>query len=106
MLVHKHLLHVSVSNQSFARPVADLRISIDDRRIFHQEMTTGTQHNWASEDISVADGEHTLVALEAKTQTRQTQGVNVDRELWVVVTFHSPPDQIRIETSEDFVGFM
>jgi hypothetical protein len=102
----EHLLHISVSNQSFARPVADLDISIDDRRIFHQQMTTGTQHNWASVNISVGGGEHTLVATEAKTQTRKAQVVNVERELWIVVTFHSPPDRIRVEISEDLVGFM
>jgi hypothetical protein len=104
--MHEHLLHVSVSNQSFAIPVADLRISIDDRRIFHQQLMTGTQHNWASENVSVAEGEHTLVAMEAKTRSTQEQVVNVKSELWIVVTFHSPPDQIRIEISEDFVGFM
>jgi hypothetical protein len=102
----EHLLHTSVSNQSFVRPVADLDVSIDDRRIFHQQMTTGTQHNWASVNISVAEGEHTLVATEAKTQSRQAQVVNVERELWIVVTFQSPPDQIRVEIHEDLIGFM
>ena len=102
----EHSLHIPVSNQSFARPSADLDISIDDRRIFHQQMMTGTQHNWTSVNISVAEGEHTLVATEAKTQTRQAQVVDVDRELWIVVTFHSPPDQIRVEIHEDLIGFM
>jgi hypothetical protein len=32
--------------------------------------------------------------------------VDVDRELWIVVTFHSPPDQIRVEIHEDLIGFM
>lgn len=102
----KHLLHISVSNQSFSRPVAVLDISIDDRRVFHQQMTTGNQHNWASVTISVAYGEHTLFASEAKTQTRKAQLVKVERESWVIVTFHSSPDRIRIEISEDPVRFM
>jgi hypothetical protein len=101
-----YLLHVFVSNQSLAMPIADLEISINGRKIFHQEMTTGTQHNWEQVTIQVATGKHMLVVSEAKTQTRKSVEVNVDRELWIVVRFDSPPAQFIVDVFDHPVAFM
>ena len=102
----EHLLHVSVSNQSLSQAIADLEISLDGEQIFRREMRTGTQHTWEETTVSVIRGQHMFVSSEAKTQSREEQVVNVDRELWIVVTFHSPPAQIRVEIFDSPVGFM
>jgi hypothetical protein len=102
----EHLLHVSVSNQSLSQTIADLVISLDGEQIFRQEMRTGTQHTWEETTIPVVGGQHTFVSSEASTESRDEQVVNVDGELWIVVTFHSPPGQIRVEIFDRPVGFM
>jgi hypothetical protein len=102
----EHLLHVSVSNQSLSQTVAELVISLDGEQIFRREMRTGTQHTWQETTVSVVRGQHTFVISEARTESCEEQVVNVDRELWIVVTFHSPPAQIRVEIVDGPVGFM
>lgn len=100
------LLHISVSNQSLFQTIADLAISLDGEQIFRREMRTGTQHTWEETTIPVGRGQHTFVMSEARTESREEQVVNVDGELWIVVTFHSPPAQIRVEIFDSLVGFM
>jgi hypothetical protein len=102
----EHLLHISVSNQSLSQNLADLVISLDGEQIFRREMRTGTQHTWEETTVSVGRGQHTLVISEARTESREEQLVNVDREQWIVLTFHSPPGQIRVEIFDGPVGFM
>ncbi len=102
----EHLVHISVSNQSLSQTTADLVISLDGEQIFRREMRTGTQHTWEETTIAVIRGQHTFAISEARTESREEQVVNVDRELWIVVTFHSPPGQIRVEIVDGPVGFM
>jgi hypothetical protein len=99
-------LHVSVSNQSLSQTTADLAVILDGEQIFHREMTTGTQHSWEESTIPVAQGQHTLEIREARTNSSEERVVNVDRELWFIVTFQSPPGQIRVEMVDRPVGFM
>jgi len=99
-------IHVFASNQSMVMAVCDLEISIDGRTIFRREMTTGTQHNWEQVTEPIASGEHTLVISEVKTQTRKSKALNIDRELWIVVTFHGPPARLEIDVFDHPVGFM
>lgn len=101
----EHPLHFFVSNQSPAIPFSNLEISVDGRTIFHREMTTGTQHNWGEVTIPAA-GKVTLVINESRTQTRRTEVVDVDRELWVVVTFHGPPARLKVDVFDHPVAFM
>ena|SRR5215204_2436401 len=100
------LLHISVSNQSLSQTIAELAIILDGEQIFRREMRTGTQHTWEETTVSVVRGQHTFVISEASTESREEQVINVDRELWIVVTFHSPPAQIRVEIFDSPVGFM
>jgi len=102
----EYLLHVFVSNQSRAMPAADLEISINGRQIFRREMTTGTQHHWGQITAPLASGKYILVISETKTQTRQSEVLNIDRELWMVVTFHSPPAQLKVDVLDHPVAFM
>src|SRR5262245_22983471 len=102
----EYRIHVFASNQSMVMTVCDLEISIDGRAIFRREMTTGTQHNWEQVTASNASGEHTLVISEVKTQTHKSQALNIDKELWIVVTFHGPPARIEIGVFDHPVGFM
>jgi len=69
-------------------------------------MTTGTQHNWEQVAIPVPIGKHTLVMNEAKTRTRKSEVVNVDRELGIIVAFHSPPAQLKVDVFPYPVAFM
>ena len=102
----ENLLHVSVSNQSLSQTAADVAISLDGVQIFHQEMRTGTQHTWEEKTICVVRGQHTFVISEATTKSHEQQAINVDRELWIAVSFHSPPAQIRVEIFDGPIGFM
>jgi hypothetical protein len=38
--------------------------------------------------------------------SREEQVVDVDRELWIVVTFHSPPARIRVDIQDRPVAFL
>src|SRR5215210_8434239 len=102
----EHLLHISVSNQSLHQTTADIMICLDGEQIFQREMTTGTQHTWEETTISVVSGQHTVDISETRTKVREERVVNVDRELWIVVTFHSPPARIGVEIQYRLVGFM
>jgi hypothetical protein len=99
-------VNLLVSNQSLALDPAAVEVSIDGRRIFHRELSTGTQHTWERATISAPPGKHTLTIIEAKTQTRRSQEVNVDRELWVVIRFHGPPAQLKVDVFDHPVGLM
>ena len=100
------LLHVSVSNQSLSQTIAELVISLDGEQIFRREMRTGTQHTWEETMIPVVRGRHTLVISEARTKSRKEQEINLDRELWIIVMFYSPPPRIQVEILDRPVGFM
>ena len=102
----EHLLHVSVSNQSLSQTIAELVISLDGEQIFRREMITGMQHTWEETTIPVVRGQYTLVISEARTESREEQVVNVDGELWIVVTFHSPPARIRVDIQDRPVAFL
>ncbi len=102
----EHLLHISVSNQSLHQTTADMVIGLDGNQIFQREMTTGTQHTWEETTISAVSGEHTLEISETRTKSREERVVNVDRELWMVVSFHSLPARIAVEIQDRLVGFM
>ena len=102
----EYLIHVFVSNQSMVMPVSDVEINIDGRTIFRREMTTGTQHNWEQVTEPIASGEHTLMISEVKTQTHKSKALNIDQELWIVVTFHGPPARLEIDVFDHPVGFM
>ena len=84
------LLHVSMSNQSLSQAIAELAISLDGEQVSRREMRTGTQHSWEETTTPVVRGQHTFVMSEARTESREEQVVNVDGELWIVATFHSP----------------
>jgi hypothetical protein len=102
----EHLVHVSVSNQSLSQTTADLAVFLGGEQVFHREMRSGTQHTWEETTVSVVRGQQTLVVIESRTGSREEQVVDVDRELWIVITFHSPPEQIRVEIVDGPVGFV
>jgi hypothetical protein len=99
-------VHLFVSNQSLAVDPSAVEVSIDGRQIFQRELSTGTQHTWERATISAPTGKHTLTINEAKTQTRRSQEVNVDRELWVVIRFHDPPTLLKVDVFDHAVGLM
>ena len=103
---NEYILHIFVSNQSIAMPIADIEVNIDDQQIFHREMATGTQHNWGEVTIPVASGEHMIVITEAKTQTQTSETINVNRELWIVIKFSIQPAEFKMDVFDHPVAFM
>jgi hypothetical protein len=103
---NEQLVHFFVSNQSLAVDPVAIEVGIDGRQIFQRELSTGTQHNWERATISAPAGKHTLTVREAKTQTRQSQELNVSEELWVVIRFHGPPAQLKVDVFDHPVGLM
>jgi hypothetical protein len=99
-------VHVIVSNQSFSIPVSDIEVHFDGKQIFHREMRTGTQHSWESVTLPVTGGKYTLLVNETKTRTRKSEAIDIHQEMWIVITFHSPPNQIKIDLSSNPVYFM
>lgn len=102
----EYQVHLFVSNQSLALDSSLVEVSIDGRQVFHRELATGTQHTWARETISATPGKHTLTISEAKTRTRRSQEVDVSQELWVVIRFHGPPPQLKVDVFDHPVGLM
>jgi hypothetical protein len=99
-------LHLFVSNQSLAVDPVAVEVDLDGRQIFQRELSTGTQHNWERAEISAPVGKYTLTVSEAKTQTRQSQELNVSGELWVVIRFLGPPAQLKVDVFDHPVGLM
>ena len=101
-----HLLHVSVSNQSFAVKEAELEVKVDERAVFRRAMAVGTQHNWEQFTVSIEAGEHSLEVVEVKSNTTQAVSLRVEHDLWIAVTFNSPPHEIRINVFDRQIGMM
>jgi hypothetical protein len=101
-----HLLHISVSNQSLHQTAADVVISLDGEHIFQRVMMTNMQHTWEETTIPVVSGQHTLEISETRTRSREERVVNVDREMWLLITFHSPPPQIQVGIFDSQVGLI
>jgi hypothetical protein len=102
----EYQVHLFVSNQSLALDSSAVEVSLDGRQVFQRELVTGTQHTWERETIAASPGKHTLTIREAKTQTRRSQEVNVSQELWVVIRFHGPPPQLKVDVFDHPVGLM
>ena len=100
-------LHVSISNQSLEYPLSVMTIEIDGKQIFQKQMRTGSQHNWEEvKDLSISGGEHTLHIIETSTNISRTEELKVDRELWIVITFHGPNTGLKVDILDHPVGFM
>jgi hypothetical protein len=102
----EHVLHISVSNQSMTITAAEIEVAINGQQVFHREMATGTQHNWGEVTLPVVSGEHMVVLTEAKTQTRASETMNVNQELWIVVRFSGPPPEFKMDVFDHPVAFM
>lgn len=100
-------LHMSISNQSLEYPIAGINIELDGKQIFQKQMVTGSQHNWEEiNDLSVSGGEHILNIIETSTSVSTTEELKVERELWVVITFHGPNTGFKVDILDHPVGFM
>lgn len=56
------VLHLWVSNQSFADNLVGLTISIDGVQVIDQRFSVGNQHNWILFPIDAPPGPHVLKA--------------------------------------------
>jgi hypothetical protein len=101
-----HLLHVSVSNQSFAVKEAELEVKLDGRSVFRRALAVGTQHNWEQFTIPVEAGHCSLEAAELKSNTRRAVSLQIEHDLWLAVTFNSPPPEIRINVFDKQMGML
>jgi hypothetical protein len=101
-----HLLHISVSNQSFAVKAAELEVKVDGRAVFRRTLVVGTQHNWEQFTVSVASGHCSLEAAETQSNTTQAVSLQVEHDLWIAVTFNSPPPQVGLNVFDKQIGMM
>ena len=101
-----HLLHVSVSNQSFAVKEAELEVKVDGRAVFRRALAVGTQHNWEQFTVSVAAGPCSLEVAEVKSNTTRAVRLRVEHDLWIAVTFNSPPPEVGINVSDKQLGML
>jgi hypothetical protein len=101
-------IHIFVSNQSLESPLSIIEIEVDGKQIFEKQMITGSQHNWEEirEVMSISEGEHTLLIRETKTNITTSEQIIVDRELWIVITFHGSKLGFIVEVQDKPVGFM
>jgi len=99
-------LHIFISNQSLTLTVAALTVRLNGQQLFHRDMAVGTQHTWERVATAVTRGEHSLVVSEGNTQTQTTEEITVERELWIVVTFQSPPPRLQVTVFDHPVTFM
>lgn len=102
----EQVLHILVSNQSLTIPVADIQVTINGKQVFHREMAAGTQHHWSEIALPIVSGEHLVVLTEANTHTHMSATINVNREVWMVVKFASPPPEFQMEVLDHPVAFM
>ncbi len=100
------LLHVSVSNQSFAMKEAELEVKVDGRVIFHRTLAVGTQHNWEQFTVPVVAGPCSLEAAEVKSNTTRAVSLRVEHDLWIAITFNSPPPAVGINISDKQFGMV
>jgi hypothetical protein len=100
------LLHVSVSNQSFAVKEAELEVKVDGRVVFRRVMAVGTQHNWEQFTVPVAAGSCSLEVAELKSNVTRAMNLQVEHDLWLAVTFNSPPPDIGINVFDRQVGML
>jgi hypothetical protein len=103
----KFPLHISISNQSLEHPISEINIEIDGKQIFQKQMRTGSQHNWQEvEGLFVSGGGHSLRISETSINISRTEELNVNRELWIVVTFHDPDIGLSVDILDHAIGFM
>jgi hypothetical protein len=67
---------------------------------------SSTALTWEHVTLPVASGKHELVISAERTHARTAAVVNVDRELWIAVTFHSPPAQLKADVFDQPIAFM
>ena len=99
-------MHFWLSNQSQALPLADLRLRIDGRDVWHGQLRTGQQDNWGEITLNLRSGSHDVAVTEKKTGTTVSLSVDNDKEVWVVIAFFSPPSQFSVEILDRPVAFM
>lgn len=87
-------------------PECELSVELDGRKVLQRKMATGTQHTWERASVSVASGEHTLIAAESRSGARVSRGLNLDRELWIAITFHGPPVGLKLNVFDHEISFM
>jgi len=67
---------------------------------------SSTPLTWEHVTLPVARGKQELVISAERTLARTAEVVNVDRELGIAVTFHSPPVQLKADVFDHPSAFM
>jgi hypothetical protein len=82
-------VHLYVSNQSFDRPNVRIEIEVDGEPVFDQEAPVGDQHNWIEANLTLAAGEHRLVAMEQDHDVTGEESLELaaGEEHWIVVSY-------------------
>jgi hypothetical protein len=104
-----------VSNQSFAEPAVDIRVSIDGKTAVNHRFRVGTQHNWIEFVFALPEGKHTIKAVSLKGEAKFETEFTTGKKNWAVLNYwyspggqggHKPlQKQFGFELSDKPVGF-
>jgi hypothetical protein len=88
------VLHLYVSNQSFAEPLVDISVSLTNVQVVTGDFAVEGQHNWYAFDIAVPTGTLELYALSftPSEAINLTQQIDVPAERWAVLNYWYYPD--------------
>jgi len=81
-----------VSNQSFAKPILDIKVEIDGDVVVHRYFHVRNQHNWTPFTLSLPEGKHVLKASSERGDARIEQEFTVHGEHWAVLNYWYTPD--------------
>jgi hypothetical protein len=89
------VLHLYVSNQSFAEPLVDIALSLADVQVVAGDFAVEGQHTWYSFDIVVPAGTLRLDALSfgVDEAVHFSQEISVPEERWAVVGYWYDPEE-------------
>jgi hypothetical protein len=91
------VLHVYVSNQSLAEPLADIAVTIDNDQVIAGDFAVEDQHNFYTFDVGVPTGTLRLSALsfgEDEAISLGPQDIAVPNERWAVLSYWYDPGSL------------
>lgn len=106
------VLHLYVSNQSFADALIPLRVYVDEVQVVIGDFAVEDQHNWLLFDIEVPVGARTLRAssFSGRNSASLTQQIDLPGERWAVLNYWYAPNDpesahFRLRVSEQPPAF-
>jgi len=106
-------LHLAVSNQSFAQPVAAFVVTIDGAEAWtvrQEESAAGgpvsSERPWSRHEIRLPAGDHIVTVRETESGAVSSHPLTLRAARWLAVTFWAPPPRIQFHESETPIATM